>query len=344
MVNALLAQKHEVTLFNRGKRNPHLFPTLETLIGDRDPDKDQGIKALEGRAFDAVVDSSGHYPRHVRASAELLRKNGLKQYTFISSIGVHPLELFNKPGLDETAAVIKLADPSVETMGENSENYGGLKALCERAVTDVMGADKTLVIRPGLISGPGDWSDRYTYWPVRIDRGGEVLAPDCPESPVQYIDVRDLAEWTVTMVQANRAGTFNATGPAHLLSWTAFLYGIRGATTSDARFTFVDERFLEAQGVAPWQQLPLWVPTDSPNKCFLMVSIDRALKAGLTFRPVAVTAIDTIRWNTNDRPKDHPAPPDCRQRRKQRCSRRGGRGKIDSCSRNRSNPAGLAGR
>jgi 2'-hydroxyisoflavone reductase len=305
LVRALVANQHQVTLFNRGKRDPTLFPDLETLIGDRDPDKDNGIKPLQGRNFDVAIDSSGHYPRHVKASAELLAKNELRQYVFISSIGVHPMELFNKPGLDETAPVTKLDDPTVETMGENSANYGGLKALCERAVEAAM-PGKTLVIRPGLISGPGDWSDRFGYWPVRIDRGGEVLVPNCPESPVQYIDVRDLAEWTVRLVEQPRFGIFNATGPAHPLTWIALLYGCKAATTSDAHFTWVDERWLEAQGVAPWQEIPLWVPTYGQNWAFLMVSIRKALDAGLTFRPVAVTAMDTIAWAKNERPKDRP--------------------------------------
>ncbi len=305
VVNALVAAGHEVTLFNRNKRNPQLFPKLEKLVGDRDPKIGDGLKSLEGRQWDVCIDSSGHYPRHVAASAQLLAKNGLKQYVFISSIGVHPLELFNKPGLDETAPVATLADPTVETMGEDSANYGALKALCEQAVETVM-PGKTTVIRPGLITGPGDWSDRYTYWPTRIDRGGEVLVPNCPESPVQYIDVRDLADWTVKMVEQPRFGTFNATGPQHRLTWTAFVYGIKSATTSDSHFTRVDEKFLEEQQVAGWSELPLWVPTYSPNWAFLMVSIDKALDAGLTFRPVAVTALDTIAWAKNVRPKDRP--------------------------------------
>ena len=166
--------------------------------------------------------------------------------------------------------------------------------------------DKTTVIRPGLISGPGDWSDRFTYWPVRIDRGGEVLAPNCPEAPVQYIDVRDLADWTVRMVEQPRFGTYNATGPRHTLTWRAFLYGCLAATTSDARFTWVDERFLEEQGVSSWQELTLWVPTYGENWAFLSVSIQKALDAGLTHRPLAVTAMDTIRWFKDERPKDRP--------------------------------------
>ena len=305
LVEALLAAKHEVTLFNRNQRNPHLFPNLEKLKGDRDPDKGEGIKSLEGRTFDACVDSSGHYPRHVRATAEMLSKNGLKHYVFISSIGVHPMEVFNKLGLDESAPVSTIPDPAVETMGENQQNYGALKALCEQAAERAM-PGKVTVIRPGLISGPGDWSDRFAYWPLRMDRGGEVLAPNCPDAPVQYIDVRDLADWTVRMVEQPRPGTYNATGPRHTLTWRAFLYGCLGATTSDARITWADERFLEGQGVVPWQELTLWVPSYGDNWAFLGVSIERAVRAGLTHRPLAVTAIDTINWFTRERPKDRP--------------------------------------
>ena len=305
LVEALVAAKHDVTLFNRGQRNPQLFPNLEKLKGDRYPDKGDGLKSLEGRAFDACIDSSGHYPRHVRATAELLAKNGLKHYVFISSIGVHPMHVFNTLGLDETAPVSTLDDPAVETMGEKQENYGALKALCEQAAERAI-PGKTTVIRPGLISGPGDGSDRFTYWPVRIDRGGEVLVPNCPESPVQFIDVRDLAEWTVRMVERPRFGTYNATGPRHTLTWRALLYGCLAATTSDAHFTWADEKFLEVQGVASWQELTLWVPSYGENWAFLGVSIEKALQAGLTHRPLAVTAIDAIKWFNNERPKDRP--------------------------------------
>lgn len=302
LVEALVANGHEVTLFNRGKTNPHLFPELEKLQGDRDPDKGEGINALKGRAFDACIDNSGHYPRMVKASAELLAEQGLKQYVFISSISVYPMDLFEKIGVDESMPVETIADPTVETMGQNFENYGALKALCEQAAEAAMPGRATN-IRPGLIVGPGDYSDRFTYWPVRINRGGEVLVPNCPDSFVQFIDVRDLADWTVKMVEDGHVGVYNATGPKPQLTWTGFVYGCRAVTTSDARFTWVDEDFLQQNGVGPWMELPLWVPTQS-RPGFSQVSADKAIAVGLTFRPLAVTAKDTLDWAAK-RPDDH---------------------------------------
>jgi 2'-hydroxyisoflavone reductase len=294
LVEALLAKRHEVTLFNRGKTNPQLFPNLEKLQGDRDPNKGEGIKALEGKRFDACIDNSGYFPRMVKASAETLAKNGLKQYVFISSISAIAEEAMEKGNVDETAPVAKLEDPTVEEMGAQFQYYGGLKALCEQAAEAAM-PGKTTNIRPGLIVGPGDPTDRYTYWPVRIDRGGEVLAPNCPEAGVQYIDVRDLADWSVKMIEDGHVGIYNAVGPKHKLTWTAFLYGCKGATTSDARFTWVDEPFLLEQGVGPWMELPLWIPTEGKSDSN-RVNNEKAISVGLTFRPAAVTAKDTIDW------------------------------------------------
>ena len=294
LVEALRAKRHEITLFNRGKTQPGLFPDIEKLHGDRDPKKEPGIKALEGRQWDACVDNSGYVPRIVGASAELLAKQGLKQYVFISSISAFDEKAMEKGNVDETAPVAKLEDPAVEEMGAQFQNYGGLKALCEQAAEKAM-PGKTTNIRPGLIVGPGDPTDRYTYWPVRIDKGGEVLAPDARESGVQYIDVRDLAEWTVKMVEDGHVGIYNAVGPKYKLTWPAFLYGMKAGTTSDARFTWVEESFLIEQGVGPWMELPLWIPAEgNPNGH--SSNNDKATGVGLTFRPVAVTAMDTIKW------------------------------------------------
>jgi 2'-hydroxyisoflavone reductase len=196
--------------------------------------------------------------------------------------------------VDESAPVATMADNTVEEMGAQFQNYGPLKALCEQAAEKAM-PGRTTNIRPGLIVGPGDPTDRYTYWPVRIDRGGEVLVPNCPEAGVQYIDVRDLAEWTVRMVEDGHVGIYNATGPKHKLTWTAFVYGCKAVTSSDAHFTWVDEPFLLEQQVGPWMELPLWIPTEGradSNR----VNSDKAIAVGLTFRPTAVTAKDTLDW------------------------------------------------
>jgi 2'-hydroxyisoflavone reductase len=283
-----------VTLFNRGKTHAELFPQLEKLRGDRDPKKGEGLKALEGRTWDAWIDTSGQVPRHVRASAELAAKSGAKQYVFISSVSVYPEEVIAKAGVDETARVSKLADESVEEMGANFQNYGGLKALCEKVAEEAM-PGRTTNIRPGLIVGPGDYSDRFTYWPMRVDRGGEVLCPLPREAPVQYIDARDLGEWIVKMVEDGHAGVYNALGPKGTLTMAGLIYGCAAVTSTPCQFTWIDEKFLQEQGVGPWMELPLRIPfTDAPG--FGQVSNRRAIDHGLTFRPLAETAKATLDW------------------------------------------------
>ncbi|MCK4872521.1 MAG: NAD-dependent epimerase/dehydratase family protein [Phycisphaerales bacterium] len=290
-VNRAIARGHEMTLFNRGKSNTHLFPDLEKLRGDRHDD----LKALEGRSWDAVIDTSGYVPRHVEATASLLA-DSVKQYVFISSCSVYADT--SKIGMDETAPVIELDEHIVEqvkTMRESFAYYGGMKALCEQAAEAAMPGRATN-IRPGLIVGPRDTSGRYTYWPVRIDRGGEVLAPGDGSDPVQYIDVRDLAEWIIKVIEDGTTGIFNAVGPKHPLTMAELLYGIQGVTTSDAKLTWVDTEFLNEHGVAPWSHMPVWIPPVDGYEGFHTTSIARAVAAGLSFRSVAVTAQDTLDW------------------------------------------------
>lgn len=294
LVEAALAGKHEVTLFNRGKTRAELFPELEKLRGDRDPKVGDGLKSLEGRTWDVWIDNSGYVPRIVSASAELAAKSGAKQYVFISSVSAFDEQAMAQGNADETAPVGKMADETVEEMGAQFENYGPLKALCEQAAEKAM-PGRTTNIRPGLIVGPGDPTDRYTYWPVRIDKGGEVLAPNAPQSGIQYIDVRDLAQWTIKMVEDGHVGIYSALGPKSKLTWPAFLYGCLAATTSDARFTWVDESFLLEQGVGPWMELPLWIPSEGRPEG-QSVNNAKAIAVGLSFRPVAVTAMDTLAW------------------------------------------------
>lgn len=304
LVEALLANKHEVTLFNRGRTNPQLFPDLEKLQGNRNPARDNGLKALEGRTWDVCVDNSGYFPRFVKASAELLAKQGLKQYVFISSVSAYSEAAMAKGTVDETSAVGTLPEGTeVDKIDRvTGENYGPMKALCEQAAEAAMPGHATN-IRPGLIVGPGDTTDRYTYWPVRVDRGGEVLAPDCPEVGVQYIDVRNLADWTVKLIQDGHVGVYNALGPKYKLTWTAFLYACKAVTTSDARFTGVDEQFLLDNNVGPWMELPLWIPSEGKTDV-QRASNEKAVSVGLTFRPAAVTAMDTLNWAKAQRPQD----------------------------------------
>ncbi len=290
VVEAALVHGHEVILFNRGRSNPHLFPDLEKLVGDRDPDKGDGLRALEGRSFDAVVDTSGHVPRHVRASAGLLAET-LKQYLYISSVSVYADQ--SKTGLEESDPLGTMDDETVEVI--DGQTYGPLKALCERSVEEAMPGRATIV-RPGLIVGPEDSHDHFTYWPVRIDRGGEVLAPGDPDDPVQYIDVRDLAEFCITCVENNTTGTYNATGPKGRLSIAELLYGCRAITTAEVSFTWVSAKFLAAHKVQPWVHMPVWVPPDTPIAGVSQVRNSKAIAKGLTFRALAETARDTLNW------------------------------------------------
>jgi 2'-hydroxyisoflavone reductase len=290
LVEAALARGHEVTLFNRGQHNPELYPEVEKLRGDRDGD----LAALRGRRWDAAIDTSGYVPRVVRASAELLAE-AIEHYTFISSISVYPH--FRRLGQDESAPVGTLEDPTIEEV--NGETYGPLKALCEQAVEQAL-PDRTLVIRPGLIVGPHDVSDRFTYWVRRVAQGGEVLAPAHPGWHTQLIDVRDLAEWTVRMVEQKQIGVYNATGPEYELTIGQLLDTCRAVSGSDARFTWVSEQFLLAQEVGPWIELPLWIPQSDPDMLgFSDVSCARAIAAGLTFRDLGLTVRDTLGWDAS---------------------------------------------
>jgi 2'-hydroxyisoflavone reductase len=294
LVDAALARGHDVTLFNRGQHNPKLYPEVEKLRGDRDG----GLDALRGRRWDATIDTSGYVPRIVRASADLLA-GAVDHYTFVSSISVYPH--FRSLGLDESAPVGTLDDPSVEEV--TGETYGPLKALCEQAAEQAL-PSRALIIRPGLIVGPHDPTDRFTYWPHRVAKGGEVLAPGRPERHVQVIDVRDLAEWTLNMVERQQTGIYNATGPAYALTMGQLLDACRAASGGDARISWVGEDFLAEREVGAWIELPLWIPeSDSDMLGFSDINCAKAIAAGLTFRDLAATVRDTLAWDAT-RPAD----------------------------------------
>jgi 2'-hydroxyisoflavone reductase len=283
-VEAALKQGHVLTLFNRGN-NPGLFPELETLIGDRDGNLD----SLNGRHWDAVLDTSGNIPRLVKASAEMLA-GSTGHYTFISSISVYDLD--KSSDIDETSAVIKLEDENVEEI--TGETYGGLKALCELAAEKAL-PGRVLNVRPGLIVGPNDPSDRFTYWPWRISKGGKVLAPGNPSAPMQIIDVRDLAEWLVQVIEENVTGTLNATGPQEPYTVEAILRTCQETINPAAEFEWVDDEFLLAKEVGVWVEMPLWVP-EGEGTALMQVSVDRALAARLKFRRLDATIRDTFAW------------------------------------------------
>ena len=286
LVEAALARGHRVTLFNRGKSNPGLFPEVEELLGERGGD----LSALRGRRWDAVVDTSGYLPREVRASAELVAGSA-DHYTFVSSISVY--EDFGRTGLDEDAPVHAPPDPEPEEL--DLELYGGLKVGCERAAEAAM-PGRTLVVRPGMIVGPYDYTNRFPYWCRRVAQGGEVLAPGDPERQVQLVDARDLAGWMLCMAEEGRTGRYNATGPDRRLTMRGMLEGIREATGSDARFVWASEEFLLGAGVEPWEEVPFWVPEEMAG--ILAVDVGRAVTAGLAFRPLSETVRDTLASDT----------------------------------------------
>jgi 2'-hydroxyisoflavone reductase len=293
LVLAALERGHDVTLFNRGQHNPDLFPEAEKLRGDRDGD----MGALEGRDWDAVIDTSGYLPRVVRQSARLLADH-IGHYTFISSLSVYPENV--PPGTAEDGPLAAMEDESVEEI--TGETYGPLKVLCERAVQEEL-PGRALMIRPGLIVGPDDPTDRFTYWPVRVARGRDVLAPGRPERTVQFIDVRDLAEWNIRMVEQGTTGVFNANGPDGPPSMRQTLEACREASGSDARFVWVPEAFLAENEVGPWMEMPLWVPEEEMPGFFLF-DCSKAIAAGLTFRPLVETCRATLEW-ARTRPADH---------------------------------------
>lgn len=293
IVDAALARGHEVTMFNRGQSNPGLYPEVEKIQGNRDG----GLDVLAGRTWDAVVDTCGYVPRLVRDSARFLR-DAVNHYTFISTISVYP-EL-PQANMDETAPLGTIADETTEQI--TGESYGPLKVLCEKAVTEEMNG-RSLHVRAGLIVGPHDLSDRFTYWPCRIARGGQVLAPSQPESPTQFVDVRDIAEWTVKATEARLTGPYNVTGPDYTLTLGQLFDKCREISGSDATFTWVNDEFLVAHEVGAYTELPLWIPGQEAIG-FNTVNCQKAIGAGLTFRPLLETVRDTLAW-ANGRSADY---------------------------------------
>jgi nucleoside-diphosphate-sugar epimerase len=283
-VDAALAQGHDVTIFTRGETNPDLFPEVEHLSGNRDGKLD----ALHGREWDGVVDTSGYVPRVARQSAELLA-DSVQRYVFVSSISVYADP--SKP-LDESSPLDELDDPESENV---EQDYGALKAAVERVVTEVYG-DRGTNVRAGLIVGPHDPTERFTYWPRRLAEGGEVLAPGDPSAPVQFIDARDLGAWLVHLAEHGPGGNFNATGPAEPLTLGQLLERAIATLASDAQLRWVDDQTLLDAEVGPWMELPLWLPGDE-HSGMMTAEIARACAAGLRFRPLEETVRDTLAWS-----------------------------------------------
>ena len=292
-VRYALSRGHQVTVFNRGRTHPGELPKeAEQLLGDRNGKLD----ALKGRTWDVVIDNPTTLPVWVRDAAEILKGN-VDRYVFISTISVYADT--SRLGMDETAPLAKYtgADPMKETSATMRANnfalYGPLKAVSE-AEAGKWFPGKTLIIRPGYIVGPGDESDRFTYWPVRVERGGEVLAPGTPNDPIQIIDARDLAEWTIRMVEQGTTGSFNAVGPKSKLTMGRMLDDIRKSTNSDARFTWVDDKFLSSEKII--DDIPIWTSPHGPEIGYSTMNINKAVSKGLTFRPLSETARATLDW------------------------------------------------
>ena len=285
-VEAARARGHVLTLFNRGKTNPGLFQDIEQLHGDRKLD----LSALEGRTWDAVLDTSAYLPGDVTRSATLLAK-AVQQYLIVSTVSVYAET--DKPDADEDARLIVLPDPTVQQV--TAETYGGLKALSEQAAQAAM-PGKVTVVRPGLIVGPGDNSDRFTYWPARVARGGEVLAPDSPEAPTQFIDARDLAAFMLHLIETRTFGVFNADAKPGALTMGALVAACQRAADNDSTAEWVPAAFLEQQKVSPWADMPCWIPATGENAGFGRTSVARAEKAGLSWRPLDETVRDTLAW------------------------------------------------
>jgi 2'-hydroxyisoflavone reductase len=294
-VDYALARGHRVTVFNRGRQGNPWGDKVEELLGDRNTGD---LSALAGRDWDVCIDNPTTLPFWVRDAGKALAGK-VGQYVFISTISVYAAN--DKPA-DETAALVAYTgkDPMTETIQAfttpaGAQLYGALKAVSEAEARRQFGAAVT-VIRPGLIVGPGDPTDRFTYWPVRLSRGGDVLAPGDGTDPVQFIDARDLAEWTIRTCEQRTFGTFNATGPAQAPTMREMLAGVGKAVGGEAHLVWVPERFLDANQVSAWSDMPVWVPGHGDTAGFHRRDIRRALAAGLTFRPLGVTAVDTLAW------------------------------------------------
>ena len=292
LVEAALGAGHEVTLFNRGRGGADVFPGLETLVGDRNGD----VSALKGRTWDAVVDVSAYTPAAARRSARALQE-AVPHYTFISTISVY--ENFARPGLDERAPVATLSDEEAEAASEpvSADLYGPLKARCEGVVRELF-PDNALIVRPGLVVGPHDYTDRFTYWVRRVGAGGTVLAPGAPEQPVQFIDARDLARWTVEATARGLTGTFNATGPERVLTMGTFLETCCRTLNPDAELEWVTDDFLLEHGLKAGDLMP-WHPAAAMPGWdgFYTLSNGKAVDEGLRFRPLEETVRDTFVWD-----------------------------------------------
>lgn len=290
LVQTAVSKGHTVTLFNRGKSNPNLFADVETIIGDRDG----GLDGLKGRAWDVVIDTCGYLPRLVRDSVELLN-GAVEQYIFISTISVYAD--FANTGMDESAPLATMADETIEEV--TGETYGALKVLCEKAVDEGING-RVLHIRPGFIVGPHDMTDRFSYYAHRIAQGGDVALPQSPDWPMQIIDARDLADWTILAAEQQLTGIYNTTGPEYTLSFRQVVETCQAVTESTATFTYLPASFLQENNAE--NAFPLWAGDGYAG--MHSINSQKAINAGLAFRPLAETVRDTLGY-LNTLPPEH---------------------------------------
>lgn len=287
-VRYALARGHTVTLFNRGRTNPALFPTVEKLQGDRNAPN--GLAALAGRTWDVVIDNPTGKPQWIVDAAKVLQGK-VGQYIYVSSTGVYANSDRVNPSEDSPLLELSpIAGPEADAAG-----YGSRKARCEQLVQAAF-PGKATIVRPGLIVGEGDLSDRFTYWPWRIEKGGEILAPGNVDDPVQWIDVRDLTQWMVRLAESSTMGVFNAVGPLVRTGIGGLLWGIKASYANDARFTWVPQPFLAEHKIRSWAEMPVWAHTGASTLAYCTSKIDRAVAAGLTFRPLGDTVRDGMKW------------------------------------------------
>lgn len=299
MVREALRRGHAVSLFNRGRTNRSMFPDLELLVGDRD----NGLDALVGGQWDAVVDNSGYVPRHVRDSAKLL-SSAVSHYIYVSSVSAYAAMSGNltaadyhdvdMPNTEYDSPLATMPDETVEEV--SSETYGPLKVLCERAVTEEIGENRTTILRPTWVAGPGDNTDRFTYWPVRMSRGGEMLVPGDPADRIQIVDVRDIATFVVDSLEKKITGIYNMVNPPGTYSMGQYMTDCQAVTASDATLTWVDDAFIEATGLHASGDLPIWGPVSGDTRSDAIVNGDRSFAKGMKTRPPRETIRDIMVW------------------------------------------------
>lgn len=285
IVDALLERGHDVTLFNRGKSNRAVFPDLQQVHGDRATD----LPLLGERAWDSVVDTSGYLPRDVDASAGFFADR-VSHYLFVSSISAYA----HPSATDEDAPLAKMPE-GVAATEVTTETYGALKVLCEAHVRNAFGR-RAAIVRPGVVAGPHDPTDRFTYWPVRIDAGGTAVAPDGPDHPIQYIDARDLAQFVAALIEERDSGTYNAVTEPGSHTFGDLIDACRRASASSVEVQWIDEATLQRANVQPWTELPLWIPRNTEDFTHLRVPNARACARGLHTRPLTETVRDTLAW------------------------------------------------